>query len=254
MDLRILIPWGASLLPARAFLCLEERAESSGPQPITLGSLLPERHLAWSLREYLESKAQELRCLGVRASPLLVGGAAAESLLNCAQHNDIGLFVLSIEGPYRIEGRRLGKEQQLEPCLVPLTKFVCLTGLAHRLPSQPVLLDPAAPTTDLRSSLGDYLQERVQRLEGSGKLAEALVVHSIPARSLARLAHDAETGIFLSSIRGPYCIRPLSSKMQVPDTSWRGTGHTRGYLPQTGCWLPHGGSSQGSQAASDDPQ
>lgn len=98
----VLIPLDGRELPGRALVCVEGVTQVTRVQPTLLGATVPQKYLDRPLREYLETKVKELKAMGIKASPIFVHGSRASSLFDFAESGDIGVFVISIHGPYRV--------------------------------------------------------------------------------------------------------------------------------------------------------
>lgn len=95
---RILVPLDGSELAERALLYVEGVAGRLHSEVILLTAYVPGEGLERPLRAYLEKRAEELRSLGIKASPLVIQGNAASEILDFAEKNDIGLIVISTHG------------------------------------------------------------------------------------------------------------------------------------------------------------
>ena len=95
---KILVPLDGSELAEGALPYVEGLARKLGSEAILLTACTPGECLERPLRAYLEKRAEELRSLGVKASPMVVQGDAANEILDFAQKNNIGLITVSTHG------------------------------------------------------------------------------------------------------------------------------------------------------------
>lgn len=95
---RILVPLDGSELAEGALPYAEGVAGRLHSEVILLTACEPGYCLERPLRAYLEKRAGELQSLGIKASPLVVRGNAANEILDFAEKNDIGLIIISTYG------------------------------------------------------------------------------------------------------------------------------------------------------------
>lgn len=95
---RILVPLDGSELAEGALPYAEGVATRLHSEVILLTACTPGDCLERPLRAYLEKRAGELASLGIKASPLVVQGNAANEILDFAERNDINLIVISTHG------------------------------------------------------------------------------------------------------------------------------------------------------------
>ena len=207
---RVLVPFERPRLPSRALVCFGGMGGAFGSQPILLGAKMAEGYLERTVREYLEDKARELSRMEIKASPLVSRGAAARDLLDCAQDSDIGVFLIFVNGPYRLQPVNFGRGHKLEGSPLPPKNIVCFEGVAQASLAQPFMLDANTPEEEIDHTLRDYLDERTQELRLWGREASPLFVHSGSARSLLDFASEEDTGVFLFHLHGPYRTRAVN--------------------------------------------
>jgi len=95
---RILVPLDGSELAEGALPYAEGVAGRLHSEVILLTACELGYCLERPLRAYLEKRAGELQSLGIKASPLVVQGNAANEILDFAEKNDIGLIIISTYG------------------------------------------------------------------------------------------------------------------------------------------------------------
>lgn len=95
---RILVPLDGSELAEGALPYVEGLAGRLHSEVILFTVRVPGDWLALPLRAYLEKRAGELQSLGIKASPLVVQGNAANEILDFAEKNDINLIIISTHG------------------------------------------------------------------------------------------------------------------------------------------------------------
>ena len=95
---RILVPLDGSELAEGALPYAEGIATRLHSEVILLTTCTPGDCLERPLRAYLEKRAGELSSLGIKASPLVVQGNAANEILDFAERNDINLIIISTHG------------------------------------------------------------------------------------------------------------------------------------------------------------
>jgi nucleotide-binding universal stress UspA family protein len=95
---RILVPLDGSELAEGALPYAEGIATRLHSEVILLTTCTPGDCLERPLRAYLEKRAGELSSLGIKASPLVVQGNAADEILDFAGRNDINLIIISTHG------------------------------------------------------------------------------------------------------------------------------------------------------------
>ncbi len=95
---RILVPLDGSELAEGALPYAEGIATRLHSEVILLTACTPSDCLERPLRAYLEKRAGELSSLGIKASPLVVQGNAANEILEFAERNDINLIIISTHG------------------------------------------------------------------------------------------------------------------------------------------------------------
>ena len=203
---RVLVPFERPTLPSRALVCFGgmKGVYGGSQQPILLGLRVSEDYLERTVREYLEDKAKELSCMEVKASPLVSRGPAARALLDCAQDSGIGVFLIFIDGPYRLQTLSFGRGYKLESSPSPPRKIVCFEGVAQASRAQPLILGADTPEEDIDHTIKDYLDERARELRSRGRGSGPLFVHSGSAHSLLDIASEEDTGVFLFHLHGPY--------------------------------------------------
>lgn len=124
MQERILVPLDSPQKPARAFVCMEGATQTARTQqPVLLGPSIPEEYMDRPLREYLEDKAQELKTMGIMASPVFADSSRTSSPLDFAETGDAALFVISIHGPYQIK-RRIKRVNSVEHSQLTFEKYM----------------------------------------------------------------------------------------------------------------------------------
>ena len=95
---RILVPLDGSELAEGTLPYVEGLARRLNSEVILFTSCAPGAYMERPLRAYLEKRAGELQTLGVRASPLVVRGNAANEILDFSERNDIGMIIISTHG------------------------------------------------------------------------------------------------------------------------------------------------------------
>ena len=95
---RILVPLDGSGLAEGALPYAEGVATRLHSEVILLTACAPSDWLERPLKAYLEKRAEELSSLGIKASPLVVHGNAANEILDFAEKNDIDLIIISTHG------------------------------------------------------------------------------------------------------------------------------------------------------------
>ena len=105
---KILVPLDGSELAEGALPYVEGLARKLGSEVILITVCTSGEYMERPLRAYLEKRAEELRSLGVKASPMVVQGDAANEILDFAQKNNIGLITISTHGRTGISRWALG--------------------------------------------------------------------------------------------------------------------------------------------------
>jgi len=95
---RILVPLDGSELAEGALPYAEGVAIRLHSEVILLTVCAPGDWLERPLKAYLEKRAGELSSLGIKASPLVVQGNAANEILDFAEKKDISLIIISTHG------------------------------------------------------------------------------------------------------------------------------------------------------------
>ncbi len=95
---RILVPLDGSGLAERALPYAEGVAIRLHSEVILLTVCALGGWLERPMKAYLEKRAGELSSLGIKASPLVVQGNAADEILDFAEKNDIDLIIISAYG------------------------------------------------------------------------------------------------------------------------------------------------------------
>jgi len=95
---RILVPLDGSELAEGALPYVEGLAGRLHSEVILFTVRVPGDWLELPLRAYLEKRAGDLQSLGIKASPLVVQGNAANEILDFAEKNDINLIIISTHG------------------------------------------------------------------------------------------------------------------------------------------------------------
>ena len=95
---RILVPLDGSKLAEGALPYAEGVATRLHSEVILLTVCAPGDCFELPLKAYLEKRAGELSSLGIKTSPVVVQGNAANEILNFAEKNDINLIIISAHG------------------------------------------------------------------------------------------------------------------------------------------------------------
>jgi len=95
---RILVPLDGSKLAEGALPYAEGVATRLHSEVILLTVCAPGDCFELPLKAYLEKRAGELSSLGIKTSPVVVQGNAANEILNFAEKNDINLIIISTHG------------------------------------------------------------------------------------------------------------------------------------------------------------
>ena len=105
---KILVPLDGSEVAEQAMPYVERLAKKLKSDVVLMTACLPGDPLERALTEYIERRAEKIQSLGVKTRSLCIEGDPADSIINFAEKNKIGLIVLSTHGHGGISNWPLG--------------------------------------------------------------------------------------------------------------------------------------------------
>ena len=105
---RILVPLDGSELAEQSIPYVERLAQKLKSEVILITGCLPGDSLERALTEYIERRAEKIQSLGVNTRSLCIVGEPADSIINFAGKNNVGLIVISTHGKTGVSHWPLG--------------------------------------------------------------------------------------------------------------------------------------------------
>ena len=191
---RIVVPLDGSELAEGALPYAEGLARRLHGEVILLTACMPGEVIERPLRAYLEKRVDELQSLGVKASPLIVQGHAANEILDFSEKNDIGLIIISTHGRTGISMWPLGsianKVLQRSQIPVLLIRSTELEAVVSEKELRKILVP--LDSSQFAENIMPYVEGLVQGMDNEVILLRVIEPMELPHWGASGAWHDWE--------------------------------------------------------------